>query len=194
MAEGPKAVFVISGKRKSGKDFLADLIQRKVSDDKCTIMRLSGPLKEIYAKEHGLNFEELLNSSGYKEIHRAKMIKWGEQKRNEDPSYFCCLATSGTDAEKPVWIISDARRKTDIAYFQVKFSDRAKLVRVIATDDVREKRGYVFTPGIDDAESECGLDTGVEWDFVIDNCGDDDKLNKDIQNIMQVIGPMLQNS
>ena len=194
MSAEPKAVVVISGKRKSGKDFIADLIQKTIGSDKCSIMRLSGPLKEIYAQEHGLNFKELLNSSGYKEIHREKMIKWGEEKRNRDPSFFCCLATRGPGSEKPVWVISDARRKTDVAYFQENFGNRTKLVRVHAAEDVREERGYVFTPGIDDAESECGLDTGINWDFVIDNSGDDTQLRKDIENVMQVLEPMLLDS
>ena len=187
MTTGPKIVFVLSGKRKSGKDFIADLIQKRVGSDKCSILRLSGPLKEIYAQEHGLNFEELLNSSGYKEIHRAEMIKWGEEKRNSDPSFFCRLATSGPGSEKPVWIISDARRKTDIAYFKDKFCNRTKLVRMKAAEEVRQQRGYAFTVGIDDAESECGLDSGIDWDFVLDNSGNDVNLEEDIQNIVEVL-------
>ena len=31
------------------------------------ILRLSGPLKECYAKEHGLDFEKMLSASDYKE-------------------------------------------------------------------------------------------------------------------------------
>lgn len=194
MSSEPKAVVIMSGKRKSGKDFIADIIQTKIGSGKCSIIRLSGPLKEIYAQEHGLDFKELLNSSAYKEIHRAEMIRWGEEKRNRDPSFFCCLATNGPGSEKPVWIISDARRKTDMAFFKEKFGDKVKLARVKAAEDVRETRGYVFTPGIDDAESECGLDTGIDWDFVIDNSGNDVQLRKDIENIVQVIESMLLNS
>ena len=191
MSQGPKLVFVFSGKRKSGKDFLADLIQRKVGPDRCGIMRLSGPLKEIYAKENELDYKELLNCSGYKEIHRAKMIKWGEDKRNQDPSYFCRLATAGKEAEKPVWIISDARRKTDIAYFKEHFGDRAQLVRIEADDEVRERRGFVFTTGVDDAESECDLDIGIGWDFTICNNGDNDALDRTIRGILEIVDSKL---
>ena len=31
------------------------------------IIRLSGPLKECYAKDHGLDFEKMLSASDYKE-------------------------------------------------------------------------------------------------------------------------------
>ena len=47
------------------------------------------------------------------------MIRWGEEKRNADPGYFCRLISQGPGSEKPVWIVSDARRKTDIDYFMV---------------------------------------------------------------------------
>lgn len=183
----PKVVFVFSGKRKSGKDYVADLLQRRIGKDKCAVIRLSGPLKEIYAKEHGLDFKELLNASGYKEIHREKMIKLGEEKRDEDPSYFCRLATEGEEAEKNVWIISDARRKTDIAYFKERFCERTKLVRIVANDDVRTGRGFVYTPGVDDAESECGLDNGINWDFLVSNSGHNDELNTTIERIVESV-------
>jgi phosphomevalonate kinase len=61
--------------------------------------------------------EELLGASAYKEKYRQKMIVWGEEKRNDDPGYFARLSTE--NAEEPIWIISDARRPTDIVYFQV---------------------------------------------------------------------------
>ena len=35
-------------------------------------------------------------------------------------------------------------------------------VRIEASHDVRSARGWVFTAGVDDAESECALD-GREW-------------------------------
>ena len=31
------------------------------------IIRLSGPLKECYARDHGLDFEKMLSASDYKE-------------------------------------------------------------------------------------------------------------------------------
>ncbi|OWF54115.1 Phosphomevalonate kinase [Mizuhopecten yessoensis] len=65
-----------------------------------------------------LDFARLLDSTSYKEQFRADMIRWGEDKRNQDLGFFCRVATSGDEAKKSVWIISDARRKTDIEYFK----------------------------------------------------------------------------
>ena len=43
--------------------------------------------------------------------------------------------------------------------------------------------------GIDDAESECGLDGDIEWDVVITNDADDndDQLNTEIDKIIQKV-------
>ena len=52
---------------------------------------------------------------------------------------------------------------------------------------MRAKRGWMYTPGVDDVESECALD-GKTMDFVIDNDGDDaavqDALHKLIDLMM----------
>jgi len=53
------------------------------------------------------------------------------------------------------------------------------LVRVEACEVTRAARGWIFTPGIDDAESECDLDS-TDVDFVIANNGDDSVLNNEI--------------
>ena len=43
------------------------------------------------------------------------MIRWGEERRDRDPAHFCRLATA--EADKPVWLVCDARRPTDMDYF-----------------------------------------------------------------------------
>lgn len=165
----PKVIFLLSGKRKSGKDYFADLLKSELGDKNCCIVRLSGPLKEMYAKIHNLNYEELLKASKYKELHRENMIKWGEEKRKNDPSYFCQAATC--TAKKHAWIISDARRKSDIEYFKSKYKNSAVLIRIDCGIEIRRLRGFCFTLGIDDAPSECDLDNGVKWDFIVNNSG-----------------------
>ncbi|XP_033121816.1 phosphomevalonate kinase-like, partial [Anneissia japonica] len=148
------------------------------------IIRLSAPLKEQFALENGMDFTELLSSSEYKESCRSKMILWGEEKRNENPSIFCELATKDKH-DTPVWIVSDARRKTDILYFRKKYPDVVKTVRITADMDVRQSRGFSFVKGVDDAESECGLDDIRDWDFTITNNGGTDELNSQLDAIIK---------
>lgn len=124
----PKLVFVFSGKRKSGKDFLTNELIKMLPENSTVILRLSGPLKKEYADENKLDFSRLLDASEYKENFRAAMVRWGEQKRNEDPGFFCRLAINEYQGEKhPIWIVSDARRTTDLDFFQRAFP---KAVRI----------------------------------------------------------------
>ncbi len=107
-----------------------------------------------------------MDSSSYKEIYRQQMIVWGEEIRDRDPAYFCQLATK--EAIKPVWLIVDARRPSDMNYFKSEYMGHTLTVRVVACEDVRAVRGWVFTEGVDDAPSECALDT-YPVDMVINN-------------------------
>ena len=188
----PKVVFILSGKRKSGKDFVANKLKAIFGHDCCEIIRLSGPLKHEYARQNGLDFDRLLDSTSYKEFYRQDMIRWGEEKRNADPSHFCRLAVkmmlSGISKEndlslKPVWIVSDARRKSDVRYFKENY-DKVVHVRINACEEIRKSRGWIFTPSVDDAESECGLDD-EEFDFVIQNDSNDheQQLNSHVKSL-----------
>ena len=98
-------------------------------------------------QDHGLDAERLLDASEYKERYRADMIRWGEEMRDKDPSYFCRLATAGEESNRPIWIISDARRLTDVQHFLRDYGDRVIAVRVCASEAVRIDRGWVFTKG-----------------------------------------------
>ena len=64
--------------------------------------------------------------------------------------------------------MSDCRRKTDFEYFKSNFSVKIMTLRIECSDLVRIERGFIFTHGIDDQETECGLDE-YQHDFIIEN-------------------------
>jgi len=43
--------------------------------------RLSGPIKDCFSKENGLDLEQLLSDGNYKEQYRLKMVQWSEEIR-----------------------------------------------------------------------------------------------------------------
>ncbi|XP_067395324.1 phosphomevalonate kinase [Emydura macquarii macquarii] len=189
MARLPRLVLLLSGKRKSGKDFLAEELQNRLGPEVCAILQLSAPLKEQYAKEHGLDFRRLLDSSNYKESYRQDMIRWGEEKRGTDPGFFCRIVVEG--ATQPVWVVSDARRLSDVEWFQDVYGPAVQLVRVVASEEARKRRKWVFVAGVDDAESECGLDQGVTFDWVITNDGDELSLDSQLEKLLRFVGSQL---
>lgn len=67
-----KKIVLLSGKRKSGKDYIGENLAEKL---RAVLLHLSEPLKLEYARVHQINGEELLNSSAYKETYRKEMIK-----------------------------------------------------------------------------------------------------------------------
>eukprot|EP00794_Sanderia_malayensis_P015104 gene15104-16662_t len=174
-------ILLISGKRKAGKDFIAEKIYQRLGIGISLILRISAPLKSEYAKMHSLEYDRLLDSSHYKESYRLAMVKWGEEKRRCEPEYFCKqLIPEGIKSGKLIWIISDIRRRTDIQFFD-QF-DNVKL-RITANEDTRLKRGWNFIPGIDDSETEVDLDSYKHWDFVVENNGDMINLEKYVHDI-----------
>ena len=74
----PNLILVISGKRKSGKDHICQRIVnilKNYSNLDLKLITLSSPLKKIYALEHNLDYQRLLDSSDYKEKFRIDMIR-----------------------------------------------------------------------------------------------------------------------
>ncbi|XP_059618914.1 phosphomevalonate kinase [Phlebotomus argentipes] len=165
--ENPRAILLFSGKRKSGKDFLTEHLLKILGTDKCEIARISEPIKAFWAKEQNLSLTELLSDGPYKELHRKKMIEWSEDQRSKDYGIFCRKAME--KVQKPICIVSDIRRKTDLRWFSENHAGKIQRIKVSCSDATRSKRGWIFQPGVDDAESECNLDDVEEWDIVIDN-------------------------
>lgn len=185
LGASPRLVLLFSGKRKSGKDFVTERLQSRLGGNICAVLRLSGPLKEQYAREHGLDFHRLLDASTYKETYRRDMISWGEEKRQADPGFFCRQIVEGVS--QPIWLVSDTRRVSDIQWFQEAYGASTQTVRVVASEQSRQQRGWVFTPGVDDAESECGLDNFGDFDWVIENHGDEQCLEDQLESLLEFI-------
>lgn len=101
------------------------------------------------------------------------MIKWSESVRKSDPDCFLNQDIIDKGAKEfPIWILADARRMTDVKYFQERpeFDTVSKFfVRIVTSEEVRRNRGWIFTPGVDDVESECGLDGFADWTLVVKN-------------------------
>ncbi|EFO16693.2 phosphomevalonate kinase [Loa loa] len=163
-------IICLSGKRKCGKDFVANLLANRLEENgyKVIIYGISYPLKEEYAQLNGVNAERLKNDMEYKEIYRQDMITWSEQIRNNDCGYFCRKVLARANSTD-VLIVTDCRRLSDIEFFKMHCSSHLRLLRIEASLPIREMRGFVFVKGIDDQMTECGLDEYTNWDIVISN-------------------------
>ncbi|KAJ8686808.1 hypothetical protein QAD02_022602 [Eretmocerus hayati] len=182
----PQKILIFSGKRKSGKDFITDQLFQRLGENQSVIIKLSGPIKSHWSKLKNLDADQLFSDGEYKEKYRLEMAKWGEEVRNKDHGYFCRAAITMYDAhKKSIWIISDARRKTDIRWFKENYENKCRTIRISTSEDTRKKRGWIFTKGIDDSETECDLDDFHDWDLEIENDNDTD-VEKVLENIVHL--------
>ncbi|UYV72556.1 pmvk [Cordylochernes scorpioides] len=149
-------------------------------------------LHHSMVQDHGLDYGKLLSADNYKENYRLDMIRWSEELRNRDPGFFCRLAVDEPECrDKSVWVVSDCRRLTDLEYFRQQYTSEVVItVRVVASLETRTRRGWVFQSGVDDAESECGLDSVSSWDCYINN-DDGDLLEDNLKPIYDRISSVI---
>ncbi|XP_023372194.1 phosphomevalonate kinase isoform X3 [Otolemur garnettii] len=103
------------------------------------------------------------------------------------PSRSSMLRRIVEGVSQPIWLVSDTRRLSDIQWFQEAYGTVTQTVRVVALEQSRQQRGWVFTPGVDDAESECGLDNFGGFDWVIENHGDAQCLEEQLEVLTEFI-------
>ncbi|CAH0399511.1 unnamed protein product [Chilo suppressalis] len=180
----PQVILLFSGKRKSGKDYLTDHLQQRLKNE-CGVIKISAPIKSYWAKENNLNLNELLSHNEYKEQYRLEMIRWSDSIRAQDYGYFCRQACHDA-LDKPTWIVSDIRRKTDICWFKETYKDLVKTIRIVADEETRKSRGFQYKDGIDNVASECDLDDYGDWDLVINNGEGKPTLQKQMESIMEL--------
>ncbi|KAI8434156.1 hypothetical protein MSG28_012277 [Choristoneura fumiferana] len=181
----PRIILLFSGKRKSGKDYLTDQLQ-KLLGDRCEIIKISQPIKSHWAKEKNLNLNEMLSDSEYKEQYRLDMITWSDEMRDQDYGCFCREACQNA-ADRPIWIVSDIRRKTDIQWFTDTYPDLIRTIRITADEETRKKRGYSFKEGVDNVVSECDLDDYTLWDLVVENGKGRQQLEEQLGSILGLL-------
>ena len=86
--------------------------------------------------------------------------------------------------------MSDIRRKTDVQWFKSEYSDKIRTIRVEADLDTRKNRGWIFTEGVDDVDSECNLDDFSDWDLQIKN-SNETELQSGLHKITTLVNSVL---
>ena len=125
----------------------------------------------------------------------------GEEGQGPRPLLSACTLEAG----KPVWLVCDSRRPTDMHYFTSHYpcltvsvsyrTPRSSIqdtlsspslplsqVKVCASEGVRRERGWVWREGVDDAPSECALDD-YHCHMLLSNEGNDITLTLQLEEI-----------
>ena len=150
-------IIIFSGKQYSGKDTAAKILLNVMKDyHRCAMGDI---IKLEYGRQHNLTYEEIeKNKSNY----RAGLIELGNWGRAQSPDYWLDKIV---DSDGKI-MVTDVRVPHEYEVFK---NAGAIAIRVEASREVRAKRGDLI--GEDDV-TETGLDSIVDWDFVIENNAD----------------------
>jgi phosphomevalonate kinase len=171
-------IFIISGKRHTGKDFLSLRLQTYIRDvlgQNCQFLSGSKVLKHEFCRDNGLDIVKMLNDRSYKEEHRAKMTQYYYDVLSKKGIDYCNQQLVGEmlSVSEPTYFILDIRYRFEIdCYVKHGLDPLMTKIRINVVDEIKQKRGWVSNPEIDNDASEIELDSYDAWDYVFDNSTD----------------------
>lgn len=142
-----------NAKRLSGKSWSARYLLSAYPNYFQGIWSFADPLREMYAQVIGVD-PAVLKDPKTKELYRPGMIAWADVQRSINPDVFV-NRWKDTVPKDGAWICDDIRRRNELA---AVVALNGNPMRIDCNIGLRIKRGYVFTPGVDDHPTECDLD------------------------------------
>ncbi|MGM9994375.1 MAG: hypothetical protein ACI37R_06570 [Candidatus Avigastranaerophilus sp.] len=167
-----KKIIIFSGKQFSGKDTVAKVLLEKFKSFKR--IGIADAIKLKYSLKTGLSVEEIEKN---KPLYRQDLIDLGNWGRAQNPDYWL---NSIIEYEGNT-IVTDIRMKHELDVFR---SHGAFTVRVDAKEEIRRKRGKIVS---DNDTTETELDNIKDWDYVFDNNGSYEDLQKNIPELIKAI-------
>lgn len=159
-----KVIILISGKKGTGKSYLAKDLEKELSADR---LAFASPLKNMsrpLIEELGFDFDDV----DQKEMFRPILQAVGNAGRTMDENFWVNKAVEkAEDSDRDVVIIDDCRYVNELK----AFDDFHKVIKI------QSRRTSVY-PGQDNDPSETGLDGVADsvWDIIFYDKTDHDKL------------------
>ena len=187
-----KRIILISGKRSSGKDTFATILNDYFSSLKLRVksMAFAFATKVGYCKKNNLDLDKMLNDYVYKESHRSGLLDYF--LTNGDFNWYADYVYKFIEQEYDnfdVFIIHDLRIKQHMTFFetlcnQTSFNSKYNciFIRVNASKESKIKRGWIEKP-YDSDFTETDLDDNECFDLYIKNDGNIDDLKKYMDNL-----------
>lgn len=165
-------IIIFSGKQYSGKDTAAKIMLEAMPDFRRCAM--GDIIKLTYGKEKNLTYEEIEKN---KAKYRQDLITLGNWGREQSPDYWL---NKIIEQEGNI-IVTDVRVPHEYEVFR---KAGAIAIRVEASRENRLQRGELI--GETDI-TEIGLDNISDWDYIVDNNGSCEQLEKQMKDIISKI-------
>lgn len=194
MTRGRRPLLALSGKRFSGKDTLAALLQERAAGRGIALHTFafaaeSKRLFALRARERGeaVDFERLLHDRAYKEQMRPELTRFTMESLSADPLVFCRSVAARVEEAEGLCVITDVRLRVEVAALRERFDLR--LVRVLRSDAERARSGWAYSAEKDEHSTETELDDASLWDEALENNGSLDALSERAASILMAYAP-----
>lgn len=180
----PPVWVLLSGCRCSGKDSAADYLPLlyPLAVHRRTSFALK--VKEEFCRDHGLDLPRMLTDRDYKELHRPGLIAHAMEKRRHDADHWVAAAYAEfADLADGIVVVTDYRFANERRYLEQR-GLRVVHIAVAASDETRRQRGWRYTEGVDDAESETNAPGLIDdATFIVENNGDRTQLLENMTSV-----------
>jgi len=171
-------IFILSGKAKSGKDVVANIIKEYYGKDKCISVAYAYYLKDYlkrmnkYNENEKAKYRSLLQEFGIDFLGKYIDSKFLINRLLEDVEVFSYFYD--------VIIITDARLVDEIEIVKNKYQN-------VITIKITTKNNNNLTPEQNNHITETALDNYTEYDYEIENNDDLESLSKKIKSIVSEV-------
>jgi len=163
-----RRVILVCGKRLSGKDWFIGQLVRLLG---AVHFSPTTEFKRDVCRKYSLDYGRLQSERAYKEQHRHLLVSEFRASNERAPREYDERVVQLICAESgPRLILVDVRLRAQVEFYMRELLNRAEcvLVRVRASDEVRARRGFAYTAGVDDEAAETDLD-GARYDGTFEN-------------------------
>jgi phosphomevalonate kinase len=176
-----RRLLAISGKRFSGKDTFASLLQQEARERglRLETYAFAAECKRLFVAKQAkegvvVELERLTTDRAYKETWRPKLTEFTVASIAADPLIFCREVARRIEASTDLALITDLRLKLELEHLRPRFD--LHVMRLVRTDPHRTASGWVYKPEVDGHHTETELDDPALWDETVPNDDSVDEL------------------
>lgn len=173
--QGRGVVIIFSGRRCSGKDWLASLVHStldKMIGGLIKLASISDDVKKEFTKENPLvDYSKLSSNRSYKDSHRKALTDFYHRKCAQDLAYDakCFLKAVQSCDDGSILLLTGVRN--GLEYVRRLAGKPVVLIKIVSCDKARQARGWSYDCDIDKSQGEFSADVHDEsfWDLVYVN-------------------------
>ncbi|HEU4406073.1 MAG TPA: hypothetical protein VFS43_12465 [Polyangiaceae bacterium] len=171
-----RKLLAISGKRFSGKDTLAGLLQRHAlaAGRSLEAHAFAAESKRLFVEARraagvDVDLGRLTNDRAYKERLRPELTRFTVDAIARDPLVFCRAVADRIAASASPPLVTDLRLRLEIEHLSSRFD--LHVVRLLRPDAHRAASGWRHDPAADGHPTETELDDPSLWHEAVANDG-----------------------